>query len=83
MASLPQYFDLGDAIRDTCQHWCDREGYSDPFCKDGEWWAFPPGGVIPIRIKTVMGRASGSLVKIDAVTLMLFPDGSLASTPDY
>lgn len=75
--SLPQYSQLGEAIRGNCQSWCDREGYSDPFCKDGEWWAFPPEGVMPVRIASVMGRASYRVVKIDVVTLTLFPDGSL------
>jgi len=76
---IPQYSGLGEAIRSTCEVWCRAEDYSDPFCKDGEWWAFPPGGVMPVRIKTVMGAFSQRQVRIDRLTLSLFPDGSLAS----
>lgn len=75
---LPQYANLSDAIRGTCHAWCDAQSYSDPFCKDGVWWAFPPDGVMPVQIKTVMGKASHRGVKIGPVTLSLFPDGSLA-----
>ncbi|MEM9947597.1 MAG: hypothetical protein AAF810_16285 [Cyanobacteria bacterium P01_D01_bin.36] len=76
--TLPQYSNFDDAIRGTCRLWCDAKGYSDPFCQDGEWWAFPPSGVMPIRIKTVMGATSCCLVRINQVTTSLFPDGSLA-----
>ena len=75
---LPQYANLRNAIRGTCHAWCDAQNYSDPFCKDGVWWAFPPGGVIPVQIKAVMGEMSHCDVKIGPVTLSLFPDGSLA-----
>ncbi|MBF2050103.1 MAG: ABC transporter substrate-binding protein [Elainella sp. C42_A2020_010] len=29
-------------------------GYGDPFCRNGEWWAFPPNGVMPVRIRDVL-----------------------------
>ena len=77
---VPTYSDLGSAIWGVCRDWCALHDYSDPFCKDGQWWAFPPGGVMPIPIKTVMGKTSHCLVKIGPVTLALFPDGSLART---
>ena len=81
------YADLGSAIRGVCQAWCDsasadlsvRNGYSDPFCQDGIWWAFPPNGVMPVRIKTVMEKQSQRLVRIGPMRLMLFPDGSIYS----
>jgi len=32
------------------KEWCEKNGYTDPFFQDGNWWAFPPGGVIPVSI---------------------------------
>ncbi|MEM9091459.1 MAG: hypothetical protein AAGC93_22305 [Cyanobacteria bacterium P01_F01_bin.53] len=75
--SLPSYASFADAIRGTCNDWCNAQGYSSPFCKNGEWWAFPPNGVMPVQIKTVMDKTSHRLVKIGSLTLALFPDGSL------
>ena len=34
------FSDLGSAIHGVCQAWCKEQGYSDPFCRNGEWWAF-------------------------------------------
>jgi len=67
--SVSQYPDLRSAIQDTCRIWCEAHGYSEPFCRQGEWWAFPPHGVIPVRIKTVMGVACHYPVKIGPVRL--------------
>ncbi|NEQ46824.1 MAG: hypothetical protein F6K00_26095 [Leptolyngbya sp. SIOISBB] len=75
---VPQYADLKSAIWGTCQAWCQAQGYSDPVCRNGEWWAFPPHSVMPVSIKTVMASDSQQWVKIGPVTLALFPDGSLA-----
>ncbi|MEL6554558.1 MAG: hypothetical protein AAFQ63_13970 [Cyanobacteria bacterium J06621_11] len=75
--SLPQYANFSDAIRGTCQAWCKDKGYSGPFCQDGEWWAFPPNSVMPVRIRTVMSQSSSCWVRVYSVTLALFPDGSL------
>ena len=77
--NIPHYPNLGSAMRSICSEWCAVNGYSDPFCRDGEWWAFPPNGVIPVRIKAVMGEGCQQLVKIGSLTLTIFPDGSLAS----
>lgn len=77
--SSPQYSSLSEAIDCLCKQWCDSSGYSDPFLKDGEWWAFPPKGVIPVKVKAVMGETSQREVKVDSLRMMLFPDGSLAS----
>ena len=74
---LFEYSNLGEAIRGTCREWCCANNYSHPFCQDGEWWAFPSGGVMPVKIKTVMYKACGYWVKIGPMTLALFPDGSL------
>lgn len=76
---IAQYPDLRSAIQDICLTWCDAHGYSDPFCRNGEWWAFPPQSVMPVRIKTVMGMACQYPVKIGPVRLTIYPDGSLAS----
>lgn len=77
--TLPQYPNLGAAMQGACQTWCQAHGYSDPFCRDGEWWAFPPRGVMPIRVKTVMAETCQYPVQIGRVTLTLLPDGSLAT----
>lgn len=29
---------------------CEFFGYSEPVLLDGGWWAFPPNGVMPIRV---------------------------------
>jgi hypothetical protein len=30
--------------------WLTEHGYSDAFQNDGQWWAFPPNGVIPVPL---------------------------------
>ncbi|MEM9215589.1 MAG: hypothetical protein AAGD25_14750 [Cyanobacteria bacterium P01_F01_bin.150] len=75
--SVPTYSSLGQAIRGVCLTWCEENGYCDPFCQDGEWWAFPINGVMPIRIKTVMGEECPRMVKIGPALLKLLPDGSV------
>jgi len=29
----------------------EAKGYTEPFYQDGEWWAFPPNGVMPVALK--------------------------------
>ncbi|MEO1621096.1 MAG: hypothetical protein AAFU53_08685 [Cyanobacteria bacterium J06632_3] len=82
-SNFPRYAGLAEAIVATCQAWCQAESYSDPFCQDGEWWAFPPEGAMPVRVKTVMGKASCCWVQINNVTMALFPDGTLARDTDF
>jgi len=77
--AVAQYPDLRSAIWDICHIWCEANGYSDPFCRNGEWWAFPPQSVMSVKIKTVMGMACPYPVKIGPVRLAIYPDGSLAS----
>ena len=77
--TIPRYANLGSAIQGVCQAWCQEHGYSDPFCRNGEWWAFPPKSVMAVQIKTVMGEACQRLVQIGTLTLTLLPDGSLAT----
>lgn len=45
------------ALREAqIQTWCEQSGYTEPFCQEGEWWAFPPAGVMPVQLATVMGE---------------------------
>jgi hypothetical protein len=53
------YPDLAAAVRGVCQDWCQRHGYSDPFCRNGEWWAFPPNGVMLVRIRDAFRANDG------------------------
>jgi len=32
------------------EDWCRRHGYTELQSKGGEWWAIPPGGVIPVPL---------------------------------
>lgn len=48
------YPDLKTAAAAVCQRWCERQGYSDRFYQDGSWWAYPPNGVLPIKIHEVI-----------------------------
>ncbi len=32
------------------EQYCHNHGYTEPFYKDRSWWAFPPYGVMPIRL---------------------------------
>lgn len=73
------YSNLKNAIAAVRDLWCLEHGYSDPFCRNGEWWAFPPSGVMPVKIKAVMGNNSQRKVQMGKVTIFLFPDGSLGS----
>lgn len=77
--SVAHYPDLRSAIQATCRTWCATHGYSEPSCRQGEWWAFPTRGVIPVKIKTVMDITCHYPVKIGPVRLTIYPDGSLGS----
>ncbi|MEM9136630.1 MAG: hypothetical protein AAGB01_04695 [Cyanobacteria bacterium P01_F01_bin.42] len=79
--AIPEYPDLGSALRGVCDIWCQEQGYTDPFFRNGEWWAYPPGGVMPVLIKMVMAPDSQRPVRIGTMTIYLFPDGSLTSLP--
>ncbi|MEL6929680.1 MAG: hypothetical protein AAFO95_13710 [Cyanobacteria bacterium J06600_6] len=74
------YSNLADAIRGVCEQWCQQNGYSDPFLRNGEWWAFPPSAVMPVRLKDVSSENKyGREVQIDRVSITLMPDGSFYS----
>ncbi|MEO0986745.1 MAG: hypothetical protein AAFY20_14500 [Cyanobacteria bacterium J06639_14] len=80
--TIKRYPNLGSAIRGVCDAWCKANGYCDPFCRNGEWWAFPPSSVMPVRIKTVMREDDQQWVSIGSVRLIIFPDGSLTCPVD-
>ena len=75
---IPHYASFKAALESTCHAWCREQGYSDPFCRNGVWWAFPPNGVIPLPINSVMPADWRRTVRIGSLTLDLLPDGSLA-----
>ncbi|MEL6139827.1 MAG: hypothetical protein AAFR42_20785 [Cyanobacteria bacterium J06628_6] len=77
--AVPCYSTFKAALQATCHAWCHEQGYTDPFCQDGVWWAFPPGGVIPVRVKDVMAPDWQRSVRIGALTLDLLANGALAS----
>ncbi|MEL6438974.1 MAG: hypothetical protein AAFQ80_06945 [Cyanobacteria bacterium J06621_8] len=74
------YDDLAAAIHGVCQQWCMENGYSDLFCRNGEWWAFPPNAVMPVCLKEAIppDEKYRQEVKIGRVSITLLPDGSFA-----
>ena len=72
-----RYPDLATAIKDICQQWCEQNGYTEPFYRNGELWAFPPNGVMAVKIKDVMNQDSKQ-VWIGQVSLFILPDSSVA-----
>jgi len=30
--------------------WCEENGYTEPFRLKRDWWAFPPGAVLPVPL---------------------------------
>lgn len=75
-----RYPDLAAAIKDVCQKWCEENGYTEPFYRNGELWAFPPNGVMAIKIKDAIDKQDSKQVWIGQVSLFILPDGSVAKT---
>ena len=77
---MVNYPDLASAIRGVCEQWCQQNGYTDLFRRNGEWWAFPPNGVMPVRLKNALAPEDkySQEVKIGRVSIALMPDGSFA-----
>ncbi|MEM6403343.1 MAG: hypothetical protein AAF757_24455 [Cyanobacteria bacterium P01_D01_bin.116] len=75
-----RYPDLATAINEICQQWCQENGYTEPFYRNGELWAFPPNGVMPVKIKDVMDDQDSKQVCIGRVSLFILPDGSVAKS---
>ena len=76
---MQEYPDLNAAIKAVCEKWCQQNGYTEPFCHNGEYWAFPPDGVIPIKIRNAIrvDKVEAELVRVGRVYFWLLPDGSL------
>jgi len=53
------------------ENWCRRHGYTELQSKGGEWWAIPPGGVIPVPLHQQENWVSP--------TLYLFGEGGFDS----
>ncbi len=78
------YSNLKAAAAAVCQRWCEQQGYTDRFYQSGSWWAFPPNGVIPVKIHEVIDieHTKAQRVKIKyhstALSIALLPDGCIA-----
>ncbi|MEM8718562.1 MAG: hypothetical protein AAGE84_04540 [Cyanobacteria bacterium P01_G01_bin.39] len=72
------YSNLANAIRGVCEQWCQINGYSNLFVRNGEYWAFPPHGVMPVCLKEAIAPEEkyAQEVKIGRVSITLMPDGS-------
>ena len=38
--------------RQIAINWCEKNGYTDPFQVEQDWWGFPPGAVIPVLLSS-------------------------------
>ena len=78
------YPNLLAAAKAVCQSWCEGKGFSDPFYQDGSWWAFPPNGVIPLKIHDIIDTANTPATRVQvqhyaiALSIALMPDGCIA-----
>ena len=78
------YPNLQAAATAVCRSWCQQHGYSNSFYQDGSWWAFPPQGVIPVKIHDVISfdQTKAQRVKIKhysiALSIAILPDGCIA-----
>lgn len=78
------YPDIKAAAEAVCSKWCQQEGYTDYFYDRGSWWAFPPQGVIPVKIHDVidLDQTKAQRVKIKHysifLSIALLPDGCIA-----
>ena len=77
---MHHYPNLATAIYDVCQQWCQQNGYSDLFCRNGQWWAFPPNAVMPVCLRDAITPEEKyhQEVTIGRVSVILLPDGSFA-----
>jgi len=76
--------DIQRVYDESLQEWCKANGYSDLVWVDGEWWAFPPGSVIPVPIhdlvkdyveerivRLVERHRQRNLARIDAIIFLI------------
>ena len=78
------YPNLKAAAAAVCQKWCQANGYKDCFYQQGSWWAFPYGGVIPVKLHDVIDRDRTLAQRVQiqhysiALSVALLPDGCIA-----
>ena len=78
------YPDLKAAAAAVCQKWCQQHGYCDSFYLDGSWWAYPPQGVIPVKIRDIIDRQQTIAQRVQIkyysifLSIALLPDGCIA-----
>lgn len=78
------YPNLEAAAAAVCSQWCQQHGYTDCFYLSGSWWAFPPQGVMPVKIHDVIDleQTKASRVQIEyysiSLSIALLPDGCIA-----
>lgn len=41
---------MSDRIPDHITAACEKGGYTEPFQNDGQWWAFPPNGIMSVPL---------------------------------
>jgi len=39
------------------RQWCEKNGYSELQRTDGDWWAIPPGGFLPVPVGLIVRLA--------------------------
>lgn len=77
----PNFISAAGAV---CQRWCEQHGYSDRFYQHGSWWAFPPNGVMPVKIREIidLSHTKAQRVRVKhysiALSIALLPDGCVA-----
>ena len=81
---MQEYPNFLAAIKGVCEKWCQQNGYTEPFCRNGEYWAFPPNGAIPVKIRDIIqtDKRQAQLVCIGRVSFWLLPDGSLQKSKE-
>ena len=78
------YPNLKVAAAAVCQKWCQTHGYRECFYQEGSWWAFPFGGVMPVKIHNVIDRDLTKAQRVQikhysiALSIALLPDGCIA-----
>jgi len=51
------------------QKWCENSGWTDLFVQEGQFYAFPPGAVIPLPVPTEAIKSAKKLREILAHNL--------------
>lgn len=78
------YSNLEAAAAAVCQRWCQQNSYTTPFYQNSSRWAFPPHGVMPVKIHDVidLDHTMAQRVEIQhysiTLSIALLPDGCVA-----